>query len=141
MHRRPLPPDAEVVVGRVEPMLVNGGRTLKALSTRFFIDVERKWRQHGAKVLDDLAKNHPAQFFAGMVGMSKAVKWDVLEDDGGFSRAMTAEEIMDTLEKRVGPEGRKLFEEFLRSVNALQAKQLAEQKEEEEEEGEEEDEK
>jgi hypothetical protein len=134
MHRRPLPPDAEVVVGRVEPMLVNGGRTLKALSTRFFIDVERKWRQHGAKVLDDLAKNHPAQFFAGMVGMSKAVKC-------GFSRAMTAEEIMDTLEKRVGPEGRKLFEEFLRSVNALQAKQLAEQKEEEEEEGEEEDEK
>jgi hypothetical protein len=39
---------------------------------------------------------------------------------------MTPEEIMDILEQRVGPEGRKLFEDFLRKVNTLQAKQLAE---------------
>jgi hypothetical protein len=32
---------------------------------------------------------------------------------------------MDKLEQRVGPEGRKLFEQCLRKVNALQAKQLA----------------
>jgi hypothetical protein len=32
---------------------------------------------------------------------------------------------MDKLEQRVGPEGRKLFERFLRQVNVLQAKQLA----------------
>jgi hypothetical protein len=33
------------------------------------------------------------------------------------------EEIMDRLEKRVGPEGRKLFEQFLRKVNKLQVQQ------------------
>jgi hypothetical protein len=38
---------------------------------------------------------------------------------------LTPEEIMDKLEQRVGPEGRKLFEQFLRKVNTLQAKQLA----------------
>jgi hypothetical protein len=44
---------------------------------------------------------------------------------GEFDRSLTPEEIMDKLEKRVGPEGRKLFEQFLRKVNKLQAqKQL-----------------
>ena len=36
---------------------------------------------------------------------------------------MTPEEIMDKLEQRVGPKGRKLFEQFLRKVNQLQAQQ------------------
>jgi hypothetical protein len=52
------------------------------------------------------------------------IRWEPAEEmlaDGG----MTPEEIMEKLEQRVGPEGRKLFEEFLRSVNTLQAKQLA----------------
>jgi hypothetical protein len=42
--------------------------------------------------------------------------------DGG----MTPEEIMEKLEQRVGPEGRKLFERFLRDVNKLQAQQQLE---------------
>ena len=33
---------------------------------------------------------------------------------------------MDKLEQRVGPEGRKLFEQFIRKVNILQAKQQLE---------------
>jgi hypothetical protein len=33
---------------------------------------------------------------------------------------------MDKLEERVGPEGRKLFEQFLRKVNMLQAQQQLE---------------
>jgi hypothetical protein len=36
---------------------------------------------------------------------------------------MTPEEIMEKLEERVGPQGRKLFEDFLRKVNKLQAQQ------------------
>ena len=38
----------------------------------------------------------------------------------------TSEEIMDKLEQRVGPEGRELFERFLRQVNKLQARQQLE---------------
>jgi hypothetical protein len=33
---------------------------------------------------------------------------------------------MDRLEKRVGPEGRKLFKQFLRKVNKLQVQQQLE---------------
>ena len=42
------------------------------------------------------------------------------------STAMTPDQIMDKLEERVGPEGRKLFEQFIRKVNMLQAKQQLE---------------
>jgi hypothetical protein len=39
---------------------------------------------------------------------------------------MTPDEIMDKLEQRVGPKGRKLFEQFLRKLNKLQAQQYLE---------------
>jgi hypothetical protein len=38
-----------------------------------------------------------------------------------YDRGLTPDEIMDKLEERVGLEGRKLFERFLRQVNKLQA--------------------
>jgi hypothetical protein len=40
-----------------------------------------------------------------------------------LSPVSACDEIMDRLEKRVGPEGRKLFERFLRQVNKLQVQQ------------------
>jgi hypothetical protein len=49
--------------------------------------------------------------------------WETDEAQGGG--AMTPDEIIAKLEQRVGPEGRRLFERFLRDVNMLQAKQLA----------------
>jgi hypothetical protein len=50
------------------------------------------------------------RYFGGMVALSN-------------DRSLTPDEIMDRLEKRVGPEGRKLFEQFLRKVNKLQMQQ------------------
>jgi hypothetical protein len=126
-RRRALPEDAEVAIsGRIEPVLVNGGATIKSMSAAFMADVERAWRKHGPKVLDVLAEKYPQAFFGGMVAMSKIVRWDTTTDDTGFGRMMTPEEIMDKLEERVGPEGRKLFEQFLRKVNKLQAQQQLE---------------
>ena len=90
-------------------------------------DVERAWRKHGPKVLDVLAEKYPQAFFGGVVVMSKIVHWDTTTDDTVFGRrTMTPEEIMDKLEERVGPEGSKLFEQFLRKVNKLQAQQQLE---------------
>ena len=119
-----LPEDAEIAIsGRIEPVLVNGGATIKSMSAAFMADVERAWRKHGAKVLDVLAEKYPQAFFGGMVAMTKVIRWETATDAGGFDRAMTPDEIMDKLEKRVGPKGRKLFEQFLRKVNKLQMQQ------------------
>jgi len=121
--RRSLPPDAELAVkGHVEPVLINGGQTIKSLSAVFLADLERHWRVHGPKVLDVLAEKYPQAYFGGMVALSKVIRWEVGEA-GAFDRSLTPDEIMDRLEKRVGPEGRKLFERFLRQVNKLQMQQ------------------
>jgi hypothetical protein len=126
-RRRALPEDAEVAIsGRIEPVLVNGGATIKSMSAAFMADVERAWRKHGPKVLDVLAEKHPQAFFAGMVAMSKVIRWETGADAASFSRTLTPEEVMDKLEERVGPEGRKLFEKFIKQVNVLQAKQQLE---------------
>jgi hypothetical protein len=78
------------------------------------------------KVLDVLADKYPQAFFGGMVAMSKIVHWDTTTGDAGFGRSLTPDEIMDRLEERVGPKGRRLFENFLRKVNKLQAEQQLE---------------
>jgi hypothetical protein len=54
--------------------------------------------------------------------LAKSIRWETAEEDSSGG-GMTPEEIMDKLEQRVGPEGRKLFERFLRQVNKLQAQQ------------------
>ena len=59
------------------------------------------------------------------MALSKVVKWD--QNDGAmFDQALTPDEIMDKLQERVGPEGRKLFERFLRDVNELGAQRQLE---------------
>jgi hypothetical protein len=124
--RRRLPPNAEIAVrAHMEPVLLKGGETVKSLSTAFLADLEEDWRAHGKKVFPVLREKYPQAYFGGLVALAKMIRWETAEEmlsDGG----MTPDEIMDKLEQRVGPEGRKLFEDFLRKVNTLQAKQLAE---------------
>jgi hypothetical protein len=106
-------------------VLVNGGATIKSMSAAFMADVERAWLKHGPKVLDVLAEKYSQAFFGGMVAMTKVIRWETGADAASFSRTLTPDQIMDKLEERVGPEGRKLFEKFIQ-VNVLQAKQQLE---------------
>jgi len=107
------------------PLLLHGGQVVKTLSVAFLADFEQHWRTHGRKVLDILAEKYPQAYFGGVVALAKSIRWETAEEDlsGG---GMTPEEIMEKLEQRVGPEGRKLFERFLRQVNKLQAQQQLE---------------
>ena len=126
-RKRQLPANAEVAVYRTtEPILINGGQTVKSLSAAFLADLEQHWRTHKTKILDVLADKYPQAYFAGLVTLSKVIRWEV-GMAGEFDRSLTPDEIMVKLEQRVGPEGRKLFEKFLRDVNKLQMKQLAAQ--------------
>jgi hypothetical protein len=65
---------------------------------------------------------YPQAYFQGIVSLARIIEWDV-DPTGAFDRRLSPEEIMDELEKRVGLEGRKLFESFLRQFNELQARQ------------------
>jgi hypothetical protein len=130
--RKALPSDAEVMInGRMEPLLIEGGQRVKSLSIGFLADFEEIWQKHGKKILESLVEKNPQVLFGGAVALARTVKWDQAETEM-FDQTLTPEQIMDKLEQRVGPEGRKLFERFLRDVNKLQAKRIAAQKTEEE---------
>jgi hypothetical protein len=124
--RRRLPANAEIAVrAHLEPVLLKGGETVKSLSTAFLADLEEDWRHHGKEIFPILREKYPQAYFQGIVSLTRIIKWDI-DPKGSFDRTLSPEEIMDKLEERVGPEGRKLFEQFLRKVNNLQAQQQLE---------------
>jgi hypothetical protein len=98
---------AEVMInGKMEPSLIEGGRLVKTLSIGFLADLEEDWRAHGKKVFPVLREKHPQAYFGGLVALSKVIKWDAAETEM-FDKTLSPEEIMDKLEQRVGPEGRR----------------------------------
>ena len=121
---RAIRPDAEVAIyGKVQPFLVNGGQTIKTLSAAFLVDLEDDWRTYGKKIFPILREKYPQAYFAGLVALAKIVRVEDLTPE--LDRGLTPDEIMVKLEQRVGPEGKRLFEKFMRDVNRLQMKQLA----------------
>jgi hypothetical protein len=90
------------------------------------LDFEEHWRIHGTEVLDRLAEEQPATYFAGAVSLAKVMRIE-LGKSGEFDRRMTPEEIIDKLEQRIGHEGRVIFENFVREMQRLEARQQVEQ--------------
>src|SRR4029077_18806110 len=72
--------------------------------------------------ISDPAREVPASVFPGH---REPGAYHQVGDDptDALDCTLSPEEIMDKLEQRVGPKGRKLFEQFLRKVNKLQVQQ------------------
>jgi hypothetical protein len=115
----------QAAAGRGAPVLLKGGETVKSLSAAFLADLEEDWRQHGKEIFPVLREKYPQAYFQGIMSLARIIRWDV-DPTRAFDRTLSPDEIMDKLEERVGPEGRKLFEKFIRQVNVLQAKQQLE---------------
>jgi hypothetical protein len=128
-----LTPDAVPHTAKILPMPKAEG-SIRTLSTQFLLDFEQHWRVHGTEVLDRLAEEQPAAYFAGAVALAKVMRIE-LGKPGELDRPKTPEEIIDKLEQRIGPKGRIIFENFVRQINQLQAEhQLEEQERQQEQE-------
>jgi hypothetical protein len=82
-------------------------------------DLQTDWEQHGKDILELMREKHPEIYFQCMVKLALAHPAD-LYPPGGSDRRYTPEDIMEELEERTGPEGRRLFESFLRKVKRLE---------------------
>jgi hypothetical protein len=109
-------------------VLLKGGGTVKSLSATFLADLEEDWRLYGKEIFPILRGKYPQAYFAGIVALARIIKWE-FGPAGAFDRPRTPEEIIDKLEERIGSKGRKIFEDFVRKINALQAEQQLEQQE------------
>jgi hypothetical protein len=84
------------------------------LNEDFLCDLHAAWLEHGNKVLDRVIAERPEVFFQAMVKLTLVHRVEV----GGpqaFDKPRTVEEALDQLEERVGRQGRREFEKFLRS--------------------------
>ena len=95
------------------------------MTLQFLLDFEQHWRIHGTEVLDRLAEEQPAAYFAGAVALAKVMRIELGKPDE-FDRPKTPEEIIDKLEQRIGHEGRVIFENFVREMQRLEARQQVE---------------
>jgi hypothetical protein len=93
------------------------------LSENFLTDLQADWEQHGKDILSTIREKHPELYFQCMVKLALVHPVE-LYPAGGSNRRQTPEEIMAELEERVGPEGRKMFERFMRRVQRLREQQL-----------------
>jgi hypothetical protein len=121
-----LPPNAEVAVrANVEPILLKGGGPVKSLCAAFLGDLEEDWRQHGKEIFPALRDKYPQAYYQGIISLARTIRWEV-GPVGAYNRPSSPEEILNELEERVGPEGRRLFEKFLKQLNKLHAQQQLE---------------
>jgi hypothetical protein len=93
------------------------------LSEDFLRDLQADWEQHGKDILEVMREKHPEIYFQCIVKLALVHPVE-LYPAGGSNRRQTPEEIMAKLEERVGLEGRKMFERFMRRVRRLEEQQL-----------------
>ena len=92
------------------------------LTEDFLGDLHAAWLEHGNTVLDRVIAERPEVFFQAMVKLALVHRVEV----GGpqaFDKPRTVEEALDQLEERVGPQGRREFEKFLRRMGQLEAEE------------------
>ena len=94
-----------------------GARNIRTLSARFIADMQTHWEKNGMSALDEVREKYPDRYVDNYVMLSRVIR---LEADVKHSLAKpkTVDEALAELESRVGKEGRRKFEKFLREVGA-----------------------
>ena len=95
-----------------------GARNIRTLSARFIADMQQHWEKHGMEALDTVFQKFPDRYVDNYVMLSRIIR---LEADVKHSMAKpkTIAEALDELEGKVGKDGRRKFEKFLRSMGEL----------------------
>jgi hypothetical protein len=95
-----------------------GARNIRTLSARFIADMQEHWEKHGMEALDTVFQKFPDRYVDNYVMLARVIK---LEADVKHSLATpkTIDEALAELESKVGKDGRRKFEKFLREMGEL----------------------
>ena len=92
------------------------------LNEDFLCDLQEDWEQHGKKIIKIMREKFPEVYFQSMVKLALVHRVEVGQPKA-FDKPRTVEEALDQLEERVGPRGRREFEDFLRKTERLEAEE------------------
>jgi hypothetical protein len=86
-----------------------------AISARFIADMQEHWEKNGMSALDEVRQKFPDRYVDNYIMLSRVIR---LEADVKHSLATpkTVDEALAELESKVGKDGSRKFEKFLREV-------------------------
>jgi hypothetical protein len=97
---------------------VNRNGDVRWVAGSFLVSLQKIWEELGDDVLRRVASSHPELLMMAMCKIAAVQRIEVSQPDD-FSGLKSKVEIVDKLEERAGPEARKLFESFIKKVEAL----------------------
>ena len=89
------------------------------LSQDFLGDLQEDWEQHGKDILAIMRAKFPEIYFQSLVKLAMVHRVE-LGQPQAFGRPRTREELLQKMEERTGPLGRKKLEEFLDMLEKLE---------------------
>jgi hypothetical protein len=105
--------------GQLRPLTyVNRNGDVRWVAGSFLVSLQKIWEELGDDVLRRVASSHPELLMMAMCKIAAVQRIEVSQPDD-FSGLKSKVEIVDKLEERAGPEARKLFESFIKKVEAL----------------------
>jgi hypothetical protein len=107
--------------GQIRPLAYYNGKGLgdvRWVSGCFLLSLQEIWEELGDDVLRRVAASHPELLMMAMCKIAAVQRIEVGEPDD-FSGLKSTQAIVEKLEERAGPEVRKLFEKFIKQVEAL----------------------
>jgi hypothetical protein len=107
--------------GQIRPLAYYNGKGLgdvRWVSGCFLLSLQEIWEELGDDVLRRVAASHPELLMMAMCKIAAVQRIEVGEPDD-FSGLKSTQTIVEKLEERAGPEVRKLFEKFIKQVEAL----------------------
>ena len=73
------------------------------------------------ELFEQIYRENPALYFSSLVQLAKVLKVEVGEARAFDDKPRPREEALRKLEERAGPDGRRLFEAFLKKIDRLEA--------------------
>ncbi len=93
------------------------------LNEDFLRDLHDDWEQHGKAIFQTVREKFPEVYFQSMIKLALVHRVE-LGPAGEFDKPRTKEEVLQRLERRVGPAVRKIFEDFLKKVEKLKDQEV-----------------
>ena len=89
------------------------------LSQDFLGDLQVDWDQHGPEILQIMREKFPEIYFQSLVKLAMIHRIE-LGPPQTFEQPRTREEVLQKMEERTGPAGRKMLAKFLNRVDKLE---------------------
>ena len=89
------------------------------LSQDFLGDLQEDWDQHGPEILRIMREKFPEIYFQSLVKLAMIHRIE-LGPPQTFEQPRTREEVLQKMEERAGPAGRKMLAKFLNRLDKLE---------------------